>query len=201
MQPDDNDIVYSQYSPDFLGIIRNIAELFTGSDVSADSFVATLVTLWDVFSVIAFLLSALFIVGIIYSYIRIGQLSEIEAKALAEAEAEWKRRHAAAPEHKRWTAVKRHMQSESLNDWKAAIMEADIMLGEVLADNGFGGLTVGEQLNSASASNIRSVQDAWDAHKIRNRIAHEGANFSFTRSEAKEAMYKYQRIFEELEVI
>tara|TARA_B100000745_G_scaffold290624_1_gene229691 strand:- start:896 stop:1561 length:666 start_codon:yes stop_codon:yes gene_type:complete len=201
MQPDDNDIVYTQYSPDFLGLIRRIAEAVSGSDVSADGFMATLATFWDIFSVIAFLLSLLFIVGIIYSYIRIGQFSEIEAQKMADAEAAWRAKHGQEPANRRWAEVQEHVRSNTPGDWKLAIVEADIMLGEVLHEAGYGGLTIGDQLKSASASNFRSVQDAWDAHKIRNRIAHEGADFQLTQSMAKEAVYKYQRVFEEFGAI
>jgi len=201
MSPDDNDIIYSQYSPDFLGIVRSIVELFSGSDVTADGFIAWLSTVWDIYSFIAFFLSALFIIGIIYSYIRIGQLSEIEAKKLVDAEAAWRERYSGAPKHPRWEQVQAYVRSDNPNDWKQAVIEADIMLGEVLHEMGHGGLTIAEQLKSASNSSFSTIQDAWDAHKIRNRIAHEGVNFNLTQNIAKEAVYKFQRVFEELRAI
>lgn len=197
MVPDDNDIIYNQYTPDFLGIIRRIYEGVSGSDASADGFIAGILTLWDVYSIFAFLLSLLFIIGIIYSYIRLGQLSEIEAKAMADAEAAWRAKNGKAPENKRWVEVQNHVRSNTPSDWKLAIVEADIMLGEVLRDAGHGGLTIADQLKSASGGGFRSIQDAWDAHKIRNRIAHDGADFVLTQTVAKEAIYKFQRVFEE----
>lgn len=201
MSPDDNDIVYTQYSPDFLGIVRSIVELFSGSDVTADGFIAWLSTVWDIYSFIAFFLSALFIIGIIYSYIRIGQLSEIDAKKLADAEAAWRERYSGVPKHPRWEQVQTYVRSDNPNDWKQAVIEADIMLGEVLHEMGHSGLTIAEQLKSASNNSFSTIQDAWDAHKIRNRIAHEGASFNLTQNIAKEAVYKFQRVFEELGAI
>lgn len=201
MQPDANDIVYTQYSPNFLGLIRHIVESVSGSEVSVDGFMAMLSMFWGIFSVVALLLSFLFIVGIIYSYIRTGQLSEIEAQKMAEAEATWHEKHGAEPKNRRWAEVEEHVRSNTPGDWKLAIVEADIMLGEVLHEAGYGGLTIGDQLKSASAANFRSVQDAWDAHKIRNRIAHEGADYQLTQSMSKEAVYKYQRVFEEFGAI
>lgn len=201
MTPDDNDIVYSQYAPDFLGLIRRIIKAFSGSDVTADSFMQTLLMLWNVYSFIAFFLAALFIVGIIYSYIRMGQLSEIEAKALADAEKAWREKYNNEPSNRRWAEVQAHLRSETPNDWKLAIIEADIMLGEVLNEAGHGGLTIAEQLKSASNNAFSTIQDAWDAHRIRNKIAHEGSDFVFNHSVAKEAIYKYQRVFEELGAI
>ena len=81
MVPDDNDIIYNQYTPDFLGIIRRIYEGVSGSDASADGFIARILTLWDVYSILAFLLSLLFIIGIIYSYIRLGPVSYTHLRA------------------------------------------------------------------------------------------------------------------------
>jgi hypothetical protein len=201
MTPDDNDIVYSQYTPDFLGLIRHIKNALSGNDVSADSFMGSLIAFWDVYSILAFLASLLFIIGIIYSYIRMGQLSEIEAKAMADAEAAWRAKHGKEPENRRWAEVQRHVRSNTETDWKLAIVEADIMLGEVLAEAGHGGLTIADQLKSAAGGTFKTAQDAWDAHKIRNRIAHEGADFVLTQSMAKEAIYKFQRVFEEFGAI
>lgn len=201
MQPDDNDIIYTSYAPDFLGIFRGIFDAVRGSDVSGDSFLAFLFSLWDVYSILAFLLSLLFIIGIIYSYIRMGQLSEIEAKKMADAEAQWRIEHEGEPKNRRWAEVQQHVMSNTPNDWKLAVIEADIMLAEVLTNAGYGGLTVADQLKSASHANFKYVQDAWDAHKIRNRIAHEGADFVLTQTVAKEAVFKFQRVFEEFGAI
>ena len=198
MTPDDNDIVYSQYTPDFLGFFRHIVELFTGSDVSANSLLTSLIHLWDIFSIIAFILSALFIIGIIYSYIRIGQLSEIEAQAMADAEAAWQAKYGAPTGNRRWAEIQSHVKSGAPNDWKLAIIEADIVLGETLKKAGYVGQSIGEQLKGA---NFKTVQDAWDAHKIRNRIAHEGADFKLTQTTAKEAIIKYERVFTEFGAI
>jgi len=97
--------------------------------------------------------------------------------------------------------VQQHVASGNPNDWKLAIIEADIILGEVLHEAGYAGKTIGDQLKSASTSNFSSLQDAWDAHLIRNKIAHEGADFVLTQQAAKAAMIKYQRVFKEFGAI
>lgn len=197
MQPEDNDILYTQYSPDLLGLVRRLAEAITGSDVTYDSIVSFLHSFWYIYSIFAFLLSALFIYGIIYSYLRLNQWSEQEAKNLADAERLWKEIHGGTQENRRWLEIQKHLTSGNPNDWKLSIIEADIILGEVLHTAGYAGKTIGDQLKSASASGFSTLQDAWDAHLIRNRIAHEGADFVLTQISAKEAMIKYQRVFRE----
>ena len=72
------------------------------------------------------------------------------------------------------------------------------MLAEVLKEKGYKGEDVGEMLNSAS---FKTVQLAWDAHKIRNKIAHEGSTFVLTEREAKRAYALYEAVFKELKAI
>jgi NAD+--asparagine ADP-ribosyltransferase len=72
------------------------------------------------------------------------------------------------------------------------------MLDEVLRNKGYVGEGVGEMLKSAS---FKTVSLAWDAHKIRNRIAHEGSDFQLTEREAKKAFTLYESVFRELKAI
>ena len=77
-------------------------------------------------------------------------------------------------------------------------MEADNVLLEVLREKGYQGEGVGEMLKNAS---FRTVDLAWDAHKIRNRIAHEGSDFQLTEREAKRAFVLYESVFRDLKAI
>jgi hypothetical protein len=199
--PDDNDIIYTNYSPDLLGLVRKLAEMMSGSDTGTDSIMQFLGNLWDIWSVIAFLLSALFIYGIIYSYIRMNQLSEEEAQKLASEQQAWKDAHGSTNENRRWHEAQAHISSDNPNDWKLAIIEADIILGEVLDKAGYAGHSIGDQLKGASASSFATIQDAWDAHLIRNKIAHRSADFVLTHSMAKEAMIKFERVFREFDAV
>ena len=72
-------------------------------------------------------------------------------------------------------------------------------MDDTLKQKGYPGATLGERLKSA-ASNMNTLQDAWEAHKIRNRIAHDGADFVLTKKIAQETIGRYQRVFNELGV-
>jgi hypothetical protein len=197
---DENDIVVNSYglNGDFLG---GIFELFTGSGFSFDSLIDFFITLWTVYSVIALALSALFIFGIIYSYIRLGQMSEIEEEALAEQEKMWKELHGGSIENNRWQSVQNHLSSNNPNDWKLAIIEADVLLERMLEKAGYAGNTVGERLKSASARSFATLDDAWTAHRVRNQIAHGGADFVLTQKIAKDTLILYERVFKEFDVL
>ena len=69
---------------------------------------------------------------------------------------------------------------------------------ETLREKGYRGEGLGEMLKTAS---FKTIDLAWDAHKIRNRIAHEGSGFELTEREAKRAFTLYESVLRELKVI
>ena len=56
--------------------------------------------------------------------------------------------------------------------WQLAVFEADKLLDHALKSRGFGGETMGERLKSANRA-FMNTNAVWDAHKLRNRLAHE----------------------------
>ncbi len=198
---DDNDIVYTHFSPNFLGFFNRMSEIVTGQELGSNGFIQFLSTVWDIWSIIAFVLSALFIYGIIYSYLRLNKLQEKESQELYNEEQLWKNLNNDSQENRRWNEIQSHISSDNPNDWKLAIIEADIILGEVLENVGYAGHSIGDQLKGAKSANFTTIQDAWDAHLIRNKIAHSSDDFVLTHSVAKEAMIKYKRVFKEFDAI
>jgi ABC-type lipoprotein release transport system permease subunit len=104
------------------------------------------------------------------------------------------------PDHKmaeRWDTVKRLISSNNSSDWKQAIIEADIMLDTLLTKMGYQGDTVGEKLKRVEPSDFDSLNEAWEAHKVRNIIAHEGLSYVLSENEAKRVFSQYKKVFEE----
>lgn len=202
MQPADNNIAYDQYGVNLINLFEYIIASIFGTGITGTSIGNFLLTLWDVYVVLAFLISLLFIIGIIYSYLKINEYFALEGAQLDEAERVWREINSGVRGvSDRWTEVLQHVASDRPNDWKLAIIEADIMLGEGLKERGYAGMSIGEQLRSISPAQMPSLQDAWDAHRIRNRIAHEGSDFILTQSLAREAIVKYERALRELGVV
>jgi hypothetical protein len=100
--------------------------------------------------------------------------------------------------HPKFAIIEGYMNSESEALWRIGVMEADNLLHEVLREKGYQGETLGEMLKAAS---FRTIDLAWDAHKIRNRIAHEGSDFQLTEREAKRAFVLYESVFRDLKVV
>lgn len=101
----------------------------------------------------------------------------------------------------RWQLVGKYYNSANQSDWKLAILEADIMLYEVLDKSGFQGISIGEMLKNTDRSKLATLDNAWSAHKIRNEIAHQGLDFILTRTKVEEAIANYEKVFEELNFI
>ena len=160
--------------------------------------VSTLNTFWNVFSLIAFVFTAFFIFGTIYAMQRASQLEAIETAALRAAEKQFQQKNSGSTDNSRWKDVTTHKQSPNPNDWRLAIIEADIMLEEALSEIGLAGNTIGEKLKGASSEQLRSLDDAWKAHRVRNEIAHAGADFVLTQRLAQETINQCQRVFVEL---
>lgn len=100
--------------------------------------------------------------------------------------------------HPKWAIVESYMSDSHESMWRIGLLEADNMLASVLRARGYMGKDIGEMLVSA---NFKTIGDAWEAHKVRNRIAHEGVNFHLTEREAKRIYNLYQNVFIDLNVI
>ena len=198
--PDENDLEITQYGIDIVGIVRYLYEKIMGGDREACR--ATLSHWWDIYSVIAILCSLLFFVGFVYAKIRYGQLSDIEQEALREEERKWAAKYGGVTsENSRWGTIQQHLREDNPSAWRIAIIEADIFLEEILNNAGYVGNTIGDKLKSANTTSFTTIQDAWEAHKVRNEIAHAGSDFILTKKIAQETLLRFERVFREFGVI
>jgi len=101
----------------------------------------------------------------------------------------------------RWEHIQALIEGASPSEWKEAIIEADIMLDDVLKEQGYVGDGVGEKLKTADPHRFTTFQRAWDAHKVRNQIAHEGSAFALSDTTARRTIANYEAVFRELKVI
>jgi len=72
-------------------------------------------------------------------------------------------------------------------------------LDAVVTRLGYSGDTVGEKLKNIEESEFATLNDAWEAHKVRNEIAHE--NIDISREDAIRVIMLYERVFREFEYI
>jgi hypothetical protein len=98
---------------------------------------------------------------------------------------------------RKWQTVMSHADSPNPSDWRQAIIEADIILGEILTKMQYPGDGIGEQLKAATKADFNTLDQAWEAHRIRNQIAHEGSDFPLSQYEAKRVVNLFRQVFEE----
>lgn len=98
-----------------------------------------------------------------------------------------------------WQVILDHANSENPAEWKLAILEADNILDEVLEDQGYLGESVADKLKAMSRTRIASYEDVWEAHKLRNEIAHGGAiDMDLSKKMARDTITKFENAFKEL---
>ncbi len=151
----------------------------------------------DIVSFLSVLFSAFFIAGGLYyrskiEYWRAKEEEKFEYVPIAKVEAE---------ENKRWTQIKGWSESDNENDWRRAIIDADIMLDDMLGGMGYLASDVGGKLKQVETSDFPVLNLAWEAHKVRNTIAHEGESYYLTRKETKRVMDLYEIVFKEFSYI
>jgi len=101
----------------------------------------------------------------------------------------------------KWKMVLQHVESQNPNDWRQAVMEADVILGSLLTKLGYQGQGIGEQLKRATKADFATLDDAWNAHKVRNELAHAGSDFQFSQFDARRVIQQYRKVFEEFTFI
>lgn len=104
-------------------------------------------------------------------------------------------------ENATWHGIRERLLSSNDSDWKLAIIEADIYLDRLLDDKGFHGDTTSDKLKQVTPDKLPSIQIAWEAHKIRNRIAHDGASFILTMPESRRLLSYFEIVFTDLGAI
>lgn len=100
----------------------------------------------------------------------------------------------------RWKEVKEHLASLRDAEWKFAIIEADKIAEAALMEAGFPGETIGERMTLISKEQLLSINDLWQAHKLRNIIAHD-PNHQVRYEEVRLALSQYEKALRELGVL
>jgi len=196
-----NDLAVSTSSVDqspihFLNLeywFRLIYELFFGAHVTGAA--ALFASIWTWVTFFGYLVALLAIGIITYTVIELYKLRDRE-KAVYGPLPEISEDDTA--EHARWRHIESLMESKNPNDWRQAIIEADIYLGDILAREGYHGDTIGEKLKGIESSDLDTLNDAWEAHKVRNDIAHQGSAYPFSESLARRTISRYENVFREL---
>ena len=71
------------------------------------------------------------------------------------------------------------------------------MLNELLDVMGYKGETMADKMRGVDRASFNSIDLAWEAHKIRNRIAHDGSAHQLTARETRRVIALYEKVLKE----
>ena len=190
----------SEPSINFLNVeyfFRLFYELVTspaGISLELASIMALAANLWLLVTCISLIVSIGLLAVFIHSTIRFHQTLRDDEERFATIHAD----HAEEKrDHSRWAHVVTLISSPHENDWRQAIIEADIMLDDLLSQLGYPGDSVGEKLKAVDPNRFHTLQNAWDAHKVRNEIAHSGSAYKLEEHTAHRTIALYESVMRE----
>ena len=99
-----------------------------------------------------------------------------------------------------WQGVLDHMSTSSESDWKLAVIEADKIVDKILILKGYKGESMAERMTSVDSEELKSLDLLWEAHKVRNRIAHK-PGFKLDFNQAKKIISYYEEVLKDLRAI
>lgn len=99
-----------------------------------------------------------------------------------------------------WALAEKHFFAGDDNDLKIAVIQADNILEEALLHAGVRGANLGDRLKNIKRGQIPNLEDVWQAHKLRNQIAHETA-LALKRDTAERALEAYKEALKNLGVL
>ena len=167
---------------------------------SAPEQYASLVHFWNVFTSTTLTISLLLASLIIYCFVRIRQIRHIEHLKFEAA------KHPVTAKdvpriQLRWNRIQEQAHSDNEQSWRLAVLEADIMLNELLDIKGYKGDTMADKMKQVDRADFNTIDNAWEAHRVRNRIAHEGSAHLLNSREVERVMGLYERVFKEFKLI
>ena len=166
---------------------------------------------WQTFFVFSLALSLVFAVGAVYYMIRVSQIRRMEGEYFRSLPVSGVARRVLgigveegvveSPQATRWQKVETLALSENPNDRRQAIIEADVMLEDAITQKGYTGEGLGEKLKQVTRADVNTIDDAWEAHKVRNRIAHDGSDVELSSREARRIISLFEGVFRELKYL
>lgn len=84
---------------------------------------------------------------------------------------------------------------QAAHDFRHAIMDADKLLDQMLSRWGYSG-QLGDKLKRADKV-FTNINGLWQAHKLRNRLAHE-LDFNVSADEARKALKQFEAAYRDL---
>ena len=97
----------------------------------------------------------------------------------------------------RWQVIMKKFSMGSSDSIRVAIIEADSLVDEALKQRNIQGDHFADRLEKLDAEEFRTLDRLWNAHRIRNDLAHT-PGFVLTAHDAKSVLESYEAFLKEL---
>jgi hypothetical protein len=174
--------------------IKNIQENILGYDFYNALFI------WQG---IVFPVCAALIYGIVYALRKTMKIFEQQHRILRQGASESDIFNTVEMKNKNieeWSRIVLKSRLPDENERKFSIIAADALIERILELSGYHGENLGERLKKIESSDLDSLNELWEAHKVRNRIAHE-ASFKLSMEDAARAIACFEKTLKELKYI
>lgn len=102
--------------------------------------------------------------------------------------------------NKSWLRILKRVEKNSEAEWKLALMEADKLFDDLLKRMDYLGKDQGERMKHLTRAQFSNINELWEAHKARNRIAHE-PDFNISQEKVIYFLKSYEKAFKDLALI
>lgn len=99
----------------------------------------------------------------------------------------------------RWMTIEQSLARDNESSHQLAVMNADKLLDTALRERGVKGQTMGERMKTYKES-WTNRNALWDAHKLRNRIAHE-SDVRVSYDQARRALAGFKQALKDVGAI
>ncbi len=179
-----------------------VYRVFTGTNIDLSEIPAQALRLTQFIAWAGLILTVLFAWVFIFARRRMHAVEHEGWHKRQHEEEHLKRRHTVeVPINPQWEHILVLAGAPTESDWRRAIMEADIMMSNMLTARGYTGATVADQLRGANPLQFTTLDLAWKAHRVRNEIAHEGERITLTERTARATIDLYRQVFEEFDYL
>lgn len=151
--------------------------------------------------VVALSVSAVLLAFIIYAIIDITNTRRREKEYVERRYKELSKEISPQSINPEWERVKERVESDNPSEWRLAVLDADVILERMVERMQYQGDTLSDKMRNIERSDFNTIDAAWEAHKVRNKIAHEGEDFVITQREARRVIKLYEEVFREFHYI
>ena len=95
--------------------------------------------------------------------------------------------------------IEHQLKRDEFSSYHLSVLNADKLMDKALIDRGFKGKTTGERMKNA-ASSFSDRNGIWNAHKLRNKIAHE-PDACLTYDQARYSLASFRKALKDLGAI